>query len=82
MTLEDLADKMESRFDKLDCKVDSINTVVAVHTSEIAAHDRENQQNHREHDVMKTRLDKLERWMWFTLGGGLASGAGLAKLFM
>jgi len=82
MTIEDLAEKMDERFDKLDGKVDNINTTVAVHTKEIAAHDRENATNHEEHKAIDHRLDKLEKWMWFTLGAGGAAGAGLAKLFM
>lgn len=82
MTLEELADKMDTRFDKLDGKVDSINTTVAIHTNEIAAHDRENLVNHEEHKVMSARLDKVEKWIWFTLGSGAAAGAGITKLFL
>lgn len=82
MSIDDLAEKMDSRFDKLDNKVDNISTTVAIHTKEIAAHDRENAENRNAHHKMDARLDKLEKWMWFTLGAGGAAGAGLAKLFM
>lgn len=75
MTLEELADKMESRFDRLDTKVDTLNTTVALHSQSIANNDSE-------HKRFFARLEKVERWMWFTLGAGGAAGAGLAKLFL
>lgn len=82
MSIDDLAEKMDKRFDTLDTKVDGISTVVAIHTTELAAHDKANLQNRDEHLRLDARLDKLEKWMWFTLGAGGAAGAGLAKLFM
>jgi hypothetical protein len=75
MTIDELADKMDSRFDKLDNKVDSMNTTVALHSQSIASNDLE-------HKDFKTRIGKIEKWMWLTLGAGGAAGAGVAKLFM
>jgi hypothetical protein len=75
MTIDELANKMDSRFDNLDTKVDSMNTTVALHSQSIASNDVE-------HKDFKTRLGKVERWMWLTLGAGGAAGVGVAKLFM
>lgn len=36
----------------------------------------------RVEDKHASRLAKLERWMWFSLGAGGAAGAGLARLLM
>jgi hypothetical protein len=82
MTIEDLAKKMEERFDKTDSKLDTVNTTVALHSQAIANHDREMKNNHEEHKDIDHRLDHVEHWMWATLGAGVASGMGLAKLFM
>lgn len=73
MTIDELAEKMDSRFDKLDGKVDSITTTVALHSQSIAS-------NEAEHKDFKIRLAKVERWLWLTLGAGGAAGAGVAKL--
>ncbi len=75
MTIDELANKMDSRFDNLDTKVDSMNTTVALHSQSIAS-------NEVEHKDFKVRLGKIEKWMWLTLGAGGAAGAGMAKLFM
>ena len=75
MTIDELADKMDSRFDKLDGKVDTMNTTVALHSQSIAS-------NEVEHKDFKTRLNKIEKWIWLTLGAGGAAGAGLTKLFV
>lgn len=74
MTIDELADKMDSRFDKLDGKVDTMNTTLALHSQSIAT-------NEAEHKDFKTRLTKIEKWIWLTLGAGGTAGAGLVKLF-
>ena len=86
MTIDDLDAKIVRRFDQVDDKLDNINLIVAKHTVSLQGHDRELgevKKNAKEDmERLDSRLLKLERWMWFSLGAGGAAGAGLAKLFM
>ena len=74
MTLDDLSAKMEARFDRTDGKLDSLTTTVAVHTTTIAT-------NEKRQDNIDARLTKIEKIIWFALGGSGAAGFGIAKLF-
>jgi len=82
MTLDDFAEKMDKRFDQVDDKLDNINMMVAKHTVSLSGHDREIKELKDDCKAKDERINKLERWMWFSLGAGGAAGAGLAKLFM
>lgn len=86
MTIDDLDAKIGKRFDQLDDKLDNINLIVARHTVSLQGHDRElgevKTEAKQTKDKLETRITKLERWMWFSLGAGGAAGAGLARLLM
>ena len=86
MSIDDLADKIGKRFDQLDDKLDNINLIVARHTVSLQGHDRElgevKTEAKQTKDKLETRITKLERWMWFSLGAGGAAGAGIARLLM
>lgn len=86
MTIDDLDAKIVKRFDQLDDKLDNINLIVARHTVSLQGHDRElgevKTEAKQTKDKLETRITKLERWMWFSLGAGGAAGAGLARLLM
>ena len=86
MTIDDLDAKIGKRFDQLDDKLDNINLIVARHTVSLQGHDRElgevKAEAKQTKDKLETRITKLERWMWFSLGAGGAAGAGIAKLCM
>ena len=86
MTIDDLDAKIVKRFDQLDDKLDNINLIVARHTVSLQGHDRElgevKIEAKQTKDKLETRIAKLERWMWFSLGAGGAAGAGLARLLM
>ena len=86
MTIDDLDAKIGKRFDQLDDKLDIINLIVARHTVSLQGHDRElgevKTEAKQTKDKLETRITKLERWMWFSLGAGGAAGAGLARLLM
>ena len=86
MTIDDLDAKIGKRFDQLDDKLDNINLIVARHTVSLQEHDRElgevKTEAKQTKDKLETRITKLERWMWFSLGAGGAAGAGLARLLM
>ena len=86
MTIDDLDAKICMRFDQLDDKLDNINLIVARHTVSLQGHDRElgevKTEAKQTKDKLETRITKLERWMWFSLGAGGAAGAGLARLLM
>ena len=86
MTIDDLDAKIVRRFDQLDDKLDNINLIVAKHTVSLQGHDRElgevKTEAKQTKDKLETRITKLERWMWFSLGAGGAAGAGLARLLM
>ena len=86
MTIDDLDAKIVRRFDQLDDKLDNINLIVARHTVSLQGHDRElgevKTEAKQTKDKLETRITKLERWMWFSLGAGGAAGAGLARLLM
>ena len=86
MTIDDLDAKIGKRFDQLDAKLDNINLIVARHTVSLQGHDRElgevKTEAKQTKDKLETRITKLERWMWFSLGAGGAAGAGLARLLM
>ena len=86
MTIDDLDAKIVKRFDQLDDKLDNINLIVARHTVSLQGHDRElgevKTEAKQTKDKLETRIAKLERWMWFSLGAGGAAGAGIAKLCM
>ena len=86
MTIDDHDAKIIKRFDQLDDKLDNINLIVARHTVSLQGHDRElgevKTEAKQTKDKLETRITKLERWMWFSLGAGGAAGAGLARLLM
>lgn len=86
MTLDDLSAKMDKRFDQLDDKLDMVNMTVAKHTVSISGHDREIKEIKDDSKSIKerfeSRIGKIERWMWWTLGAGSAAGIGISKLFM
>ena len=86
MTIDDLDAKIVKRFDQLDDKLDNINLIVARHTVSLQGHDRElgevKTEAKQTKDKLETRITKLERWMWFSLGAGGAAGAGLARLLV
>ena len=86
MTIDDLDAKIGKRFDQLDDTLDNINLIVARHTVSLQGHDRElgevKTEAKQTKDKLETRITKLERWMWFSLGAGGAAGAGLARLLM
>ena len=86
MTIDDLDAKIGKRFDQLDDKLDNINLIVARHTVSLQGHDRElgevKTEAKQTKDKLETRITKLERWMWFSLGAGGAAGAGLARHLM
>ena len=86
MTIDDLDAKIGKRFDQLADKLDNINLIVARHTVSLQGHDRElgevKTEAKQTKDKLETRITKLERWMWFSLGAGGAAGAGLARLLM
>ena len=86
MTIDDLDAKIVKRFDQLDDKLDNINLIVARHTVSLQGHDRElgevKTEAKQTKDKLETRITKLERWMWFSLGAGGAAGAGLARILM
>ena len=86
MTIDDLDAKIVKRFDQLDDKLDNINLIVARHTVSLQGHDRElgevKTEAKQTKEKLETRITKLERWMWFSLGAGGAAGAGIAKLCM
>ena len=86
MTIDDLDAKIGKRFDQLDDKLDNINLIVARHTVSLQGHDRElgevKTEAKQTKDKLETRITKLERWMWFSLGAGGAAGSGLARLLM
>ena len=95
MSIDDLADKMGKRFDQLDDKLDNLSLTVTKHTVTLTSHDKaideRKAEEKRIEDELKaevkrvedkhdSRLAKIERWMWATIGAGGAAGAGLAKL--
>ena len=97
MTIDDLDAKIGKRFDQLDDKLDNLSLTVTKHTVTLTSHDKaideRKAEEKRIEDELKaevkrvedkhdSRLAKLERWMWFSLGAGGAAGAGLARLLM
>lgn len=95
MSIDDLADKMGKRFDQLDDKLDNLSLTVTKHTVTLTSHDKAIDERKAEEkrieaelkaevkrveDKHDSRLAKIERWMWATIGAGGAAGAGLAKL--
>ena len=95
MTIDDLDAKIGKRFDQLDDKLDNLSLTVTKHTVTLTSHDKaideRKAEEKRIEDELKaevkrvedkhdSRLAKIERWMWATIGAGGAAGAGLAKL--
>lgn len=96
MTVDELWMKVDAKFVGLDEKLDEVRTTVRLHDqtlvqtkAEINAVEKKfdkqieeiKAEKKDEHANMKSRLSKLEKWMWFMLGAGGSSGAVLAKVF-
>lgn len=96
MTTDELWMKIDAKFTTLDDKLDKVATTVQLHEQTLMQvraeadavekrHDKEiasiKKDARDEHDKMQSRISKLEKWMWFSLGAGGAAGAGIVKLF-
>lgn len=96
MTVDELWTKMDAKMSGLDAKLDDVKTTVRLHEQSLVQYKSElnavekkfdkqieeiKSDKKDEHDKMKSRLSKLEKWMWFMLGAGGSSGAVLAKVF-
>ena len=96
MTVDELWMKMDAKMSGLDAKLDDVKTTVRLHEQSLVQYKSElnavekkfdkqieeiKSDKKDEHDKMKSRLSKLEKWMWFMLGAGGSSGAVLAKVF-
>lgn len=96
MTVDELWTKVDAKMTGLDSKLDDVKTTVRLHEQSLAQYKSElsaiekkfdkqieeiRAEKKEEHFNMKSRLSKLEKWMWFMLGAGGSSGAVLAKVF-
>lgn len=73
MTIEELHNEIAPVLKEMDQKLDKTAASLERHEVKIVVADKRIEKT-------ESRIDKLERWMWFTLGAGGAAGAGLAKL--
>jgi len=96
MTVDELWTKVDAKMTSLDTKLDDVKTTVRLHDQSLVQYKSElnavekkfdkqieeiKAEKKDEHANMKSRLSKLEKWMWFMLGAGGSSGAVLAKMF-
>lgn len=96
MTVDELWTKVDAKMTGLDSKLDDVKTTVRLHEQSLVQYKAElnaiekkfdkqiediRAEKKEEHSNMKSRLSKLEKWMWFVLGAGGSSGAVLAKVF-
>jgi len=73
MTIEELHNEIAPVLKEMDQKLDKTAAALERHDVKIVVADKRIEKT-------ESRIDKLERWMWFSLGAGGAAGAGLAKL--
>lgn len=73
MTIEELHNEIAPVLKEMDQKLDKTAASLERHEVKIVVADKRIEK-------AESRIDKLERWMWFTLGAGGAAGAGLVKL--
>jgi len=96
MTIEELWVKVEASMTNIDNKLDEVAVTVRLHEQTLAQYkaelsavekkydkivDNMDDKAEKEHDKMKNRIDKLEKFMWLTIGAGGLSGAVITKLF-
>ena len=86
MTTEELWMKIDAKMSIMDGKLDEVATTVRLHEQALANDKKSIEavkaEAKEQYNKLETRITKLERWMWFTLGAGGAAGAGIAKLLM
>lgn len=84
MTTDELWTKIDAKMSSMDAKLDEVATTVRLHEQALANDKKQietvKEEASRQYDKMDTRVGKLEKWMWISLGAGGAAGAGLAKL--